>query len=277
MSLARFFRILLRLLAVVVLTVVSQVGGIIYLLFIPFRPLFKKKFPERKQRFWAKAGAFSLFYLIITFLLLPLIAKPFGRVPLPLTGNLKPLNYFTAILNRHYVRPQLKDLLQDSANQMEAKYPGTIIAYMDANLPFMKGFPLLPHLSHSDGKKADIAFLYKDAENGEALHRTARNFMGYGGSDLPRKGELDKAAECVRQGYWQYDIMSRFMPTTSEGKMALDEKRMKAYVRILVNDARTGKILLEPHIKQRLKLNYNKVRFHGCRAVRHDDHLHVQL
>ncbi|MDW3648648.1 MAG: hypothetical protein R8P61_16390 [Bacteroidia bacterium] len=268
---------LLRLLAFVLLTILTQLGGLIYILFIGFRPYFKKHFPERSKRILAKIAGFTLFYLCISFILLPLLAKPFGRVPLPLSGNLKPLNYFTAILNRHYVSPELKDLLQDSADKMQAKYPGTVIAYMDANLAFLKGFPLVPHLSHSDGKKADIAFLYKDAESGDALHRTARNFMGYGGSDLPRKGEIDKAADCVKQGYWQYDLMSRFMPSTSEEKMILDEIRMKAYVRILVNDSRAGKILLEPHLKQRLGLNYNKVRFHGCRAVRHDDHLHVQL
>ena len=32
-----------------------------------------------------------------------------------------------------------------------------------------------------------------------------------------------------------------------------------------------------PHLKARLGLNSNKVRFHGCHAVRHDDHFHVQL
>jgi len=39
----------------------------------------------------------------------------------------------------------------------------------------------------------------------------------------------------------------------------------------------TGKIFIEPHLVKRLKLASNKIRFQGCRAVRHDDHLHVQL
>ena len=36
-------------------------------------------------------------------------------------------------------------------------------------------------------------------------------------------------------------------------------------------------LLLEPHLKTRLKLEkYDKIRFQGCRAARHDDHIHVQ-
>ena len=38
------------------------------------------------------------------------------------------------------------------------------------------------------------------------------------------------------------------------------------------------KIFIEPHLKQRLGLQKeNKIRFHGCGAVRYDDHKHVQL
>ncbi len=33
----------------------------------------------------------------------------------------------------------------------------------------------------------------------------------------------------------------------------------------------------KPHLKTRLKLSSAKIRFHGCQAVRHDDHIHVQL
>lgn len=273
----KFFRIIRPILIIPFLTIFTQIGGLVYLVFIFFRKFFKRKFPQRKKRILVKLGTFSAIYLLITFLLIPPLAKKWGRVPLPLSGNLKPLNYLTAVFNRHYVRPELLALLQEAANQMDQKYPGTVIAYMDANLPFIHGFPLLPHLSHSDGKKADIAFLYKDPETGEAFHRVARNFMGYGGMDAPRRGETDMPSLCEKKGKWQYNLMSKFMLSRSEEKMQLDQQRMKSFFRILVNDRRTGKILIEPHLKERLNLNYNKVRFHGCHAVRHDDHLHVQL
>lgn len=258
------------------LSLITQVGGLIYFLYLGLHPYFKKYLPK-KGKGLVQFTIFAGIYLLFTFLLIPPVAKQFGRVPLPLSGSVKALNYWTVILNRHYVRPELKSLLEDSAEKMEAKHPGSILAYMDANFPFYNGFPLLPHLSHSDGKKVDIAFFYKDAKSGEALHRKARNFMGYGGSDEPKKGEIDKPAECASQGNWQYGLMSKFMPSISEEEMLLDIQRMKEVIRILVNDRRTGKILVEPHIKQRCGLNYQKVRFHGCHAVRHDDHIHLQL
>ncbi|NNE79114.1 MAG: hypothetical protein HKN18_02480 [Silicimonas sp.] len=38
-----------------------------------------------------------------------------------------------------------------------------------------------------------------------------------------------------------------------------------------------GKIFLEPHLADRLGVAGDKVRFQGCRAARHDDHIHIQL
>ena len=38
-----------------------------------------------------------------------------------------------------------------------------------------------------------------------------------------------------------------------------------------------SKIFIEPHLKKRMNLKNPKIRFHGCRAVRHDDHIHLQI
>ena len=39
-----------------------------------------------------------------------------------------------------------------------------------------------------------------------------------------------------------------------------------------------GKILLEPHLAHRLGVEGRpNIRFQGCRAARHDDHIHVQI
>ena len=64
-------------------------------------------------------------------------------------------------LNRHYVAPELKKVLFDLSAQMDREYPGTTTLILDANFPFISGFPLLPHLSHSDGQKVDLAFFYQ--------------------------------------------------------------------------------------------------------------------
>jgi len=38
-----------------------------------------------------------------------------------------------------------------------------------------------------------------------------------------------------------------------------------------------AKILLEPHMVKRLGVASPLIRFQGCRAARHDDHIHVEV
>ena len=95
----------------------------------------------------------------------------------------------TCTLNRHYVRPELKNNIENVASKISKKHPNTTVNYLDANFPFYNGFPLLPHLSHNDGKKLDIAFLYKNRLGKEI--NTAPSFMGYGVYEAPKKSEYD--------------------------------------------------------------------------------------
>ena len=37
------------------------------------------------------------------------------------------------------------------------------------------------------------------------------------------------------------------------------------------------KVFLEPHLVERLGIEDKRIRFHGCHAVRHDDHYHIQV
>ena len=270
-------KVIAKIFLLAITTLLTQVGGIVLLIWWLIWPGIRKRIADSRKRGWIGISAFAGWWCICSLIIIPLIAKPFGRVPLPVWGeHLRPLNIGTCLLNRHYVRPELKALMLESGEYMEENYPGTIVAYMDANFPFWNGYPLLPHLSHSDGKKADIAFFYQDAENGEVRHRTSHTFMGYGGCETARKGDPDYGQICADRGHWQYSLMCRYIPEW--GNLKLDEGRTKAYLRFLARNSQTGKILLEPHLEHRLGLtNYNKIRFHGCHAVRHDDHLHLQL
>jgi hypothetical protein len=56
--------------------------------------------------------------------------------------------------------PDLVPLLAELSREIDRAFPGTTTLYLDGNFPFLNGFPLLPHLSHSDGRKLDIAFYY---------------------------------------------------------------------------------------------------------------------
>jgi hypothetical protein len=221
---------------------------------------------------------FFAIYLLATFLIVPIVAKPFGRVPLPVrtTNNLRPLTILTCLLNRNYVRKDLRDIAYSVAIEMNKKYPGTVINYLDGNFPFVKGFPLFPHLSHNDGKKLDLAFCYKDKQSLLETNNTPSP-IGYGICEEPTAAEKNTADFCSEKGYWQYSFLKSIMPQGRKNDFLFYGQKTRSLVELFINDDRIGKIFIEPHLKARLQLTSNKIRFHGCQAVRHDDHIHVQL
>lgn len=262
------FKYILHLLLISLLTILTQVGGVIYILTLGFAKAYKLK---------RRSGLvlFILIYLITTFAVLPLIAPVFGRTALPFTGNLKPLNFGTCLLNRHYVKPELKQQLIDISDKVNRQFSGTVTHYLDGNFPFYDGFPLIPHLSHNDGKKLDLAFFY--TKNTGSLN-SHPGFLGYGIYEGPQEGEVDYPAICKQKGYWQYGLLSSFAFLSQELDYQLDVERTKTLIRLLAEHQLTSKIFIEPHLKERWRLsNYRKTRFHGCQAVRHDDHIHTQI
>ena len=170
----------------------------------------------------------------------------------------------------------MKSIAMDIASDMNRKYPGTTLNYLEANFPFIDGFPLIPHLSHNDGKKLDLAFAYISKETGLPTNDTPSPF-GYGICEEPRVNETNTALLCSSQGKWQYSFLKKFMPQSRKAQFIFDSTRTKAIVNAFVAQNNIGKIFIEPHLKTRLKLSSDKIRFHGCQAVRHDDHIHVQL
>ncbi len=262
----------------VLLTILTQVGGILLLLWIGITYLLRKRY-KWIYKTWMVALSFPLVYLAATFALIPLLAQFGGRTALPCFGNgsLQPLTLITCACNRQYVTPVLREVAVDAAKQMATKYHGSKLYYLDANFPFIDGFPLIPHLSHNNGKKLDLAFYYKDANSGKPLDG-APSVIGYGVFEGPKKGEIDKPKECAWQGETQYSLMGRIIPQDKAQLMPFDEERTKALMIILGNDDRVKKMFLEPHLKTRLGLTgYAKIRYQGCHSVRHDDHVHIQL
>lgn len=57
----------------------------------------------------------------------------------------------------------------------------------------------------------------------------------------------------------------------------LEPRRMAGALKLLSDDERVSKVFLEPHLKSRFQADSSKIRFQGCRAARHDDHIHLQL
>ncbi|MCU0449073.1 MAG: hypothetical protein MUC97_04395 [Bernardetiaceae bacterium] len=260
------------------LTVLTQVGGLVYLFSrLTYRltdPLTNKFLLKFVYRFVST----FITYCLVTFAIVPIIAKPFGRVPLPLMekNHLQPLNVWTCLLNRHYVRPALKQAMFEVAQRMNTKFPGTTINYLDANFPFINQFPLIPHRSHNDGKKLDLAFCYHDRQANQPTNECP-SLIGYGICEEPRPSEKNAPNFCAQKGYWQYGFLPKIIPQTNKKKFTFDHHRTKELIIFLATHPAIGKIFIEPHLKTRLNLTSDKVRFHGCQAVRHDDHLHLQL
>jgi hypothetical protein len=277
LSIRRIFLFLL-------LTVLTQVGGLSYLAsglclrWLPMAGL--AAWRRRLMRLSVHAGL----YLLLSVAVVPSLAARFGRVPLPVFGasSLGPRSLFTAILNRHYVRPAMRALLLDASGRMAVRHPGFRLSYFDANFPFRlglgpfraKGFPLLPHLSHSDGRKVDLGFVYRDVNTG-VLSRHTPSSIGYGISEEPLPSERNRPREC--QDHRMYSLMREVWPQAAKDDYVFDAALTREMIDGLARDARVEKVLLEPHLTTRLRLGSEKVREVQCGSVRHDDHVHVQV
>jgi hypothetical protein len=274
----RWFKIIALILGVIVLTVLTQIGGVVLLLSAISSPSVTKKISNAVIRSATKILLFVALYLIATFAIVPWTAPLVGRVPLPmlLAKNLQPAKMATVLLNRNYVNPSLRDAAFNVAEHMNKKYPGTTINYLDANFPFINKFPLFPHRSHNDGKKLDVSFQYNDS-NTDLMTSNVPSWIGYGICEEPRKGEDNVPVFCEQKGYWQYNLLRKAVSQRNKKYFMFNEERTRELVVAFASENAIGKIFIEPHLKTRLRLTSNKIRFHGCAAVRHDDHIHVQL
>ncbi len=245
-------RILFHTFAVLFLTVLTQIGGLAWVGALFFR---------------RKLATFIGVYIVLTLLAI-WTAPSFGRVALNCFGDgpLQIQSWMYCGLNRNYVAPELADVLTDTAEEMDRRFPGTKTLVLDANFPFFNGFPLLPHLSHDDGGKVDIAFFYRD-ETGY-LPGATRSPVGYFAFEY---GPTN-CAPIWPTLRWDLDILQRFWRDHD-----LDHARNRAILQILSNDDHVGKVFVEPHLVRTLNVPHPNIRFQGCRAARHDDHIHFQL
>ena len=246
----------------ILLTILTQIGGVLFLLAL----LISKK---------SRINTLFLFlslYFISTFLLIPHIAPLVGREAVKNSANIEPTSYLSILLNRNYVRPELNQLLHQTEKTL-AHAPFKI-KYLDASFPFINTFPLLPHLSHNDGKKIDISFVY---ENAQGMVDDKKSRSGYGVFVPLKKGEYSQTKYCQSKGAFQYDYTKYLTLGSINKHLTFSHTGTKKLIGALLKSPNLGKIFIEPNLKKRLNLTDKRVRNHGCRAVRHDDHIHVQL
>jgi len=261
--------IIIHLGIIVFLTVLTQIGGILYL-------LSELIFWKLKKRAMAiRVLGFCTTYIIFTLMIIPYLAPLFGREPIKNTQRIKPTNYLTVILNRNYVVPELNVLLAKISNAMESDGSSLEIRYLDGNLPFIKKFPLLPHLSHNDGGKLDLSLVYENTQG--TLSNKKKSITGYGVFENPAANEKNTTQLCKKRGYYQYDYPKYLSLGTINDELRFSTKGTKYLLKKILEQKSVSKIFLEPHLVKRLKLSDRRLRFQGCGAVRHDDHIHIQI
>lgn len=269
-------RLVYHLLIIIFLTLLTQIGGLAYGLYLIITLFLRQLSSNKLRRFLT----FLALYLGLSTAAV-FIAPHFGREPLPCFGsitgkNLSMQSPLYCALNRHYVKPKLKRLALTLADYMDSQHPGTVTLALDANFPFGDGFPLLPHLSHDDGQKLDLA-LYFQGEGGHYSAGATSSPIGYWGFVKPLKGKDTTCSKRKTALSLRWD-MDWFQPFVRD--LELDQKRTTTALRWLKGEGRKrglSKILLEPHLAASLGVSGGIVRFQGCRAARHDDHIHIQM
>ena len=255
----------------VALTILTQVGGVALLV---------TAWLARQRRWptWLATLGFVAIYGVTSFVVTPPLAKIGGRVRLScVAGPDRPyaaVSPMLCILNRNYAAPEADALVSALATHMADRYPGTITHFLDAGFPFFDGFSLMPHLSHRDGLKVDLAYYYREGDGRPVLDGAASP-IGYWAYEAPRAGEVQPCA-----GFHGLNLRWNFSALQSRVTRRADPERMKAMLAWLTTEGRAyglRKILIEPHLKQRWAPGVDMVRFQGCRAARHDDHLHLEL
>jgi hypothetical protein len=251
------------------MTLLSQIGGIILL---GCWLLFRYRIFRKRSRRWKAYLGTGLAYGAVTVLVVPMLALPFGRVPMPLFATreapVAPRALLYCLLNRHYVRPEVRDTVIRSARELARKYPGSEVHYLDGGFPCGPVPPILPHLSHADGRKIDLSFCYH--RNG--TYTWSPSPIGYWVYEAPERGE--PAPYRGRPSLFRWDLP---MLQGVNRERELDEPRTRELIRILLRQPEAERMLLEIHLQQRLKVYHSKLRFQQLQAARHDDHIHFQV
>jgi hypothetical protein len=273
-------RIISIIFATVLLTLLTQVGGLVLLACIPFYNWVKPKIVQKYYRNSINILVFALLYSFVSFVIVPPLAENYGRVPMPYNDDspfLKPHNFITILANRHYVTPSMRQITEGVATKVAERFKDSIsMRYLDACFPFWDGFPLVPHLSHNDGRKLDIAFYYTQTIDNQPVSNSP-SWLGYGVSEEPKAGEENQPDFCREKGEWQYSFMRRYIiPQYWKPDFRFDAKKTAEMLRLFAANSRVRFVLIEPHLKTRLGFQTNnKIRIPPCHAVRHDDHIHV--
>jgi len=157
---------------VVMFTVLTQIGGVVLL--TAWIVAYRLGIPRGRARVAATAAIFLALHVVASESVVPFAASHIAdRARLPCgwarTAMLEPASAIFCLANRNYVTVRTYDMAMALAMDAHAADPAGQILYLDAGFPFVDGWPLLPHLSHRNGRSVDLALAYRDGETGLPL------------------------------------------------------------------------------------------------------------
>lgn len=262
----RLFSFLCHGLIAVVLTLLTQIGGVAYVMALLATKLWRRAGSPRWRRTVYLTVATLLVYTIASWAM-PLLAANFDRVPVRCGATTK----VACLLNRAYLRSTTITVVNKLDRDMASRFRHSHVTVLEGSFPLFDGFPLPPHLSHHDGRKVDLAYFYRDAR-GQPIPRGSPSPLGYFHFQQPRPGDHEPCAGRFTPLRWDFAWLQ-----PKEPAWVLDEERTRAMILWLKARPEVTRIFIEPHLADRLGVGGGKVRFQGCQAARHDDHLHVEV
>jgi hypothetical protein len=252
---------------VVALTLLTQIGGVAYVVALLATRRWRNAAVPRWRHTSYLAAATVLIYAIASIAIVPPLAKLFGRERVSCAST----TFAGCVLNRTYLTPRTLALTAELDQAMASRFAGSSVTILEGSFPFFDGFPLPPHLSHDDGRKVDLAYFYRDA-SGRPVARGSPSPIGYFHFQQPRPADREPCAGRFTPLRWDFAWLQPREPA-----WALDEERTRAMILWLKAHPDVKRIFIEPHLADRLDVGGGKLRFQGCQAARHDDHLHVEV
>jgi hypothetical protein len=148
-----------------------------------------------------------------------------------------------------------------------------------ADRPFAAGHPLCCALNRHDVDTRLVTLLTelsRAAPTGAYLQGQMRSPIGYWAFEQPGPGDR---SQCDDRSWlslrWNMSMLQDHYPPRP-----LESERTRAALRWLTTDGPAlgvERIFIEPYLAARLGVSSPVLGFQGCRAVRHDDHIHIEI
>lgn len=256
------------------LTLLTQLGGISYLaaLWVSWR--LNAVLSSGIQRPLIVMGVFVAAYSAISFGITPLLAARFDQVRVPCfeeKNSVLRSHWLPCLLNRNYLEKNNLAILENLGKEMASYRPAGLVTILEAGFPF-RGFPMFPHLSHRDGRSVDLAFFYRNPETGAPYRFGSPSFIGYFVYQPPRENDPQPCKNMFSRWRWNFGFLQ-----PDPLLWIFDPERTGYMVRWLTGQSAVRRIFIEPHLVHRMGIKNEKIRFQGCQAARHDDHLHIDF